>query len=120
AFLKMEGFKGNEKISSGDDVFLLQKFKKNGLKTEFLKCLEAIVFTQPQPDITSLISQRIRWAAKTPAYKSAFAKITGLLVLLMNLLLVISTFLVFLEIISYEPVLFAFLFKFLADLSLLY
>ncbi|HSP39893.1 MAG TPA: hypothetical protein VLN46_00570, partial [Gillisia sp.] len=59
------------------------------------------------------------WASKTPAYKSAFAKITGLLVLLMNLVLVICAFLVLPEIIPYEPVLLAFLFKFLADLYLL-
>ena len=118
-FFKMEGFKGNEEITSGDDVFLLQKFQNGGLKTVFLKCREAIVFTQPQPDLTSLTSQRIRWASKTPAYKSAFAKITGLLVLLMNLVLVICAFLVLPEIIPYEPVLLAFLFKFLADLYLL-
>ena len=120
AFLKLEGFKGNEGISSGDDVFLLQKFKNNQLKSVFLKCAEAVVLTQTQPDLTSLISQRVRWAAKTTAYKSLFAKITGLLVLLMNLVLVICTVLVFLEIIPYEPVLFAFLFKFLADFLLLF
>src|SRR5690606_14978213 len=119
-FLKLDGFKGNEMITSGDDVFLLQKFNQNAHKIAFLKCREATVITQPQPEITSLISQRIRWAAKTPAYKSIFAKITGLLVLLINLLLVISTFLVFLEIVPYEPVLFAFLFKFLADFLLLF
>lgn len=120
AFLKVDGFKGNGNITSGDDVFLLQKFKQSGLNTVFLKCREAVVFTQPQPDLTSLISQRKRWAAKTPAYKSAFAKITGIIVLLMNLVLVICAFLVLPEIISYEPVLLAFLFKFLADLCLLY
>lgn len=119
-FLEIEGFKGNEEISSGDDVFLLQKFKHAGYKTVFLKSREAIIITQPQPDLTSLISQRIRWAAKTPAYKNMFAQITGLLVLLMNLLLAVFTFLVFFEVIPYEPVLFAFLFKFLADLLLLY
>ncbi len=120
AFLKVDGFKGNEDITSGDDVFLLQKFEKNGFKTVFLKCREAIVYTQPQPDLASLISQRIRWAAKTPAYNSFFAKITGLLVLLMNFTLVICGLLVLPEIIPYEPVLMAFLFKFLADLYLLY
>lgn len=119
-FLKMNGFKGNEDITSGDDVFLLQKFKKGGLNTAFLKCPEAIVFTLPQPNIASLFSQRIRWAAKTPAYDSKFPKITGILVLLMNFTLVICAFLVIPEIIPYEPVLMAFLFKFLADLFLLY
>lgn len=120
AFLQIEGFKGNEEIASGDDVFLLQKFKKAGLKTTFLKCRQAIVLTRPQPNLTSLISQRIRWAAKTPAYTSVFGKTTGLLVLLMNFTLVVCAFLAFTEVIAYEPVLLAFLFKFLADLVLLY
>lgn len=119
-FLKLDGFKGNEMITSGDDVFLLQKFNQSGCKMAFLKCREAIVITQPQKEITSLISQRIRWAAKAPAYKSNFAKITGLVVLLMNISLVIFAFLVFMEFVSYEPVLLAFLFKFLADLVLLF
>src|SRR5690606_29691860 len=120
AFIRVGRFQGNEKITSGDDVFLLQKFNKNGLRTGFLKCRDAVVLTRPQPDLTSLISQRIRWAAKTPAYHSMFAKATSLIVLLMNFSLIACTFLVFIEMMPYEPVLYAFLAKFLADLILLY
>jgi len=120
AFLKADGFSGNDDISSGDDVFLLQKFTEKKLPVYFLKCAEAIVITKPQQDLTTLISQRIRWAAKTPAYKSSFAKLVGLMVLFMNFSLVIGSFLTLFSIFPYEPLLFAFFFKFILDFTLLF
>lgn len=120
SFYAVDGFSGNGNISSGDDVFLLQKFTAKKWETVFLKSKEAIVLTLPQQDLTSLISQRIRWAAKTPAYNSIFAKIVGLAVLLMNLFLIIAAILALFNFTSYKPLAFAFLFKFLVDLLLLY
>jgi cellulose synthase/poly-beta-1,6-N-acetylglucosamine synthase-like glycosyltransferase len=120
AFLKADGFNGNDDISSGDDVFLLQKFVEKKLPVYFLKCAEAIVITRPQQGLTTLISQRIRWAAKTPAYKSSFAKLVGLTVLFMNFLLVTGAFLTLFSIFPYEPLLFAFFFKFNLDFALLF
>jgi len=120
AFLKADGFSGNDQISSGDDVFLLQKFTQKNWPVSFLKCAEAIVITKPQRDLNTLISQRIRWAAKTPAYKSNFAKLVGLTVLLMNFSLVIGGLLALFSIIPYQPLLFAFFFKFNADFALLF
>ena len=120
AFFTVNGFQGNEAISSGDDVFLLQKFRRENFKTDFIKCTDAIVLTKPQPGLKELISQRKRWAAKTPAYSSNFAKFTGLSVLLMNFSLVAGFFLSMFLVIPFEPVLMAFLFKFLVDLALIY
>jgi len=120
AFLKADGFSGNDDISSGDDVFLLQKFTEKKWPVYFLKCKEAIVITRPQQDLTTLISQRIRWAAKTPAYKSSFAKLVGLTVLLMNFSLVIGGFLTLFSIFPFQPLLFAFFFKFNLDFALLF
>jgi cellulose synthase/poly-beta-1,6-N-acetylglucosamine synthase-like glycosyltransferase len=120
AFLKADGFSGNDEISSGDDVFLLQKFTEKKWPVSFLKCAEAIVLTKPQQDLNTLISQRIRWAAKTPAYKSSFAKLVGLTVLLMNFSLVVGGLLAFFSLIPYQPLLYAFFFKFNVDYALLY
>jgi len=120
AFLNADGFSGNDNISSGDDVFLLQKFTEKKLPVYFLKCAEAIVITKPPQDLTTLISQRIRWAAKTPAYKSSFAKFVGLSVLFMNFSLVIGACLTLFSIFPYEPLLFAFFFKFNLDFAFLY
>ncbi|WP_282017494.1 glycosyltransferase family 2 protein [Salegentibacter mishustinae] len=120
AFLEVSGFSGNDSIASGDDVFLLQKFQQENYKIGFLKSKEVIVYTQPQQSFGDLISQRIRWAAKAPAYKSLFAKFTGITVLLMNLSLVIGAFLVFLQILPYQPILIIFLVKFNLDFILIY
>ncbi|GAA3635564.1 glycosyltransferase family 2 protein [Flavivirga jejuensis] len=92
-FQELNGFKGNTDIASGDDIFLLEKVAKtHPERLHYLKSEEAIVKTQSQPSWKDLISQRIRWAAKTSAYNNWFGKITGLIVLLMNAL-VISTLL---------------------------
>ncbi|HER40611.1 MAG TPA: hypothetical protein ENO10_05270 [Salinimicrobium catena] len=55
-----------------------------------MKSKAAIVHTALQPTWRSLLSQRIRWAAKTSAYKSFFGKAVGLTVLLMNFGLVVT------------------------------
>lgn len=120
AFYEVDGFSGNGDISSGDDVFLLQKFVKHKYNVVFLKAKEAIIQTKPQPNLVALISQRIRWASKTPAYSSWFAKLTGLTVLLMNLSLILGVLLVAFHLIPYQPLLMAFFFKFLVDFFLLY
>lgn len=120
AFLTVSGFTGNDNIASGDDVFLLQKFLQENYKIGFLKSKEVIVCTKPQQSFGDLVSQRIRWASKAPAYKSLFAKFTGVSVLLMNLCLVIAVFLVFLQILAYQPILIIFLVKFNLDFILIY
>ena len=120
AFLNAEGYTGNSNISGGDDVFLLQKFTELNYPVSFLKSEAATVKTKPQPTLDSLFSQRIRWAAKAPAYKSVFAKLTGILVLLMNLAVIVTIVLVLFEMIHYEILIFCFALKFTADLSLLY
>ncbi|MEG9327823.1 glycosyltransferase [Salinimicrobium catena] len=120
AFLNVNGYSGNEGIASGDDIFLLEKFQKAGLKTKFLRSRAAIVQTTLQPDLKNLISQRVRWAAKTSAYKSFFAKIVGLTVLLMNLGLVMA-FLGFVTgLLPLQALGLPFLLKFNADFILIY
>lgn len=120
AFLKADGFEGNSDISSGDDVFLLQKFTKLNYPVALLKSETAIVETKPQATLGALFSQRIRWAAKAPAYKSAFARMVGIIVFLMNLCLIITIGLVLFEEIQHQILLFSFAIKFTADLLLLY
>lgn len=119
AFFEAEGFEGNDHVSSGDDVFLLQKFQEKNFPVAYLKSHEADVLTTHHPNISSLISQRIRWAAKSSAYKSNFAKLTGIVVLLMNFCLAIGILLAFAGLISYKAVLICFLIKFYMDLVLI-
>ena len=120
AFLEAEGFKGNEGIASGDDIFLLGKFVADNKRTAFLKSPEAIVSTQAQPDLSSLFSQRIRWAAKTSAYEDPFAKMVGVAVILMNLLLVLGVIFLAAGYDVKQVLLFSFFLKFNADFMLIY
>ena len=120
-FEKLNGFDGNNKIASGDDVFLLQKaVEKFPKEVHYLKAEEAIVITKPTENWKSLFYQRVRWAAKTSSYKSSFGKSLGLIVFFGNLSFVIGFFFLLFGIWSYPIfVLFAF-FKFIIDFVLLY
>jgi len=89
AFLALNGFEGNEHIASGDDVFLLEKMIASYPdKVKFLKSDKTIVLTKPETTLKQLISQRIRWAAKSTAYKNPFSKFVSSTVFGINLILI--------------------------------
>ncbi|WP_291284844.1 glycosyltransferase [Flavobacterium sp.] len=119
-FENLNGFEGNDKIASGDDVFLLQKaVAKFPDEVHYLKATEAIVTTKPTEDWKTLFYQRVRWAAKTSSYQSSFGKILGIIVFLGNLSFVTGFFGVLFSIWPYYFfVCFAFL-KFTIDFILL-
>lgn len=120
-FENLNGFAGNDKIASGDDVFLLQKaIEKFPNEVHYLKTQEAIVTTKPTENWKALFYQRVRWAAKTSSYKSNYGKFLGLIVFFGNLSFVIAFFLLLFQILDYPFfVLFAFL-KFMIDFVLIY
>jgi len=120
AFLREAGFDKDQKIASGDDVFLLQKLRKKGFEVSFIKSEQAMVFTNYQESLKSLINQRIRWAAKTSAYTSNFAKATGMIVFLMNFSLLVFAGLTLFKLISYQFLMLVFLLKFNADFILIH
>lgn len=53
---------------SGDDIFLLQSLKAKGRRIMFLKSEAAYVKTAAADSLKAFISQRRRWAAKSPSY----------------------------------------------------
>ena len=80
-FQDLNGFDGNDKIASGDDVFLLQKaIGQFPEKVHYLKSENNIVITKPMGDWKSLFYQRVRWASKTGSYQSRFGIGLGLIV----------------------------------------
>ncbi|MDP2688168.1 MAG: glycosyltransferase [Aequorivita sp.] len=86
AFLKVNGFSGNDHIASGDDIFLLEKMKKTFPKQVlFLKSKGSIVATKPQNSWKNVINQRIRWASKTSKQKNLASLLLGILVLFTNI-----------------------------------
>ncbi len=90
AFQEVNGFEGNLHIASGDDMFLLEKFKQQFPKEiGYLKSRNAVVTTQPVASWKQLVSQRVRWASKTSSQKSIASKVLGMLVFSMNGFIVI-------------------------------
>jgi cellulose synthase/poly-beta-1,6-N-acetylglucosamine synthase-like glycosyltransferase len=90
-FQELNGFDGNNKIASGDDVFLLQKaMAQFPGKVHYLKSKNNIVTTKPLNDWKSLFHQRVRWASKTTSYQSNFGKFLGVVVLMGNLCWVLA------------------------------
>ncbi|WP_425076741.1 glycosyltransferase family 2 protein [Psychroserpens sp. S379A] len=120
-FLELNGFEGNTHISSGDDIFMLEKAKQKYPKhIHYLKNENTIVKTLAQPNFKSLISQRVRWASKTSSYNSLFAKLTGMIVFLMNGFLVCAPLLVLANFITLKTLLYTFIIKFCIDFLLLF
>ncbi|WP_409415385.1 glycosyltransferase family 2 protein [Flavobacterium sp. PS2] len=120
-FVKLNGFDGNNKIASGDDVFLLQKaIAAFPEQVHYLKAEANIIITKPTPDWESLFYQRVRWAAKTSSYQSTFGKLLGIIVFLANLSVII-TWILFLALqINYIHLLSILILKFILDWILLY
>ena len=84
-FYELNGFHGNDKIATGDDVFLLQKAIQVSRKNvHFLKSFQAIVKTNTEKSWQQLFNQRVRWASKTANYNNFYSKQLAVSVLLMN------------------------------------
>ena len=90
-FEELNGFIGNNKMASGDDVFLVQKaVAKYPEKVHYLKSKMNIVHTRPLDSWKALFHQRVRWASKTGAYRSVFGKDLAVIVFAQNLSLLIG------------------------------
>ncbi len=90
-FEKVCGYSGNEHLASGDDVFLLHKFKQlKGNRIAFLKSHGAIVYTRGLISLKEFFRQRGRWVGKAGGYKDGFTLLTGGVVALINLGIVLG------------------------------
>lgn len=69
AFEAVGGFRGIEKIASGDDMLLMHKiYTLDPQRVMFLKSTAAIVRTRPVNSWKAFFNQRIRWASKADKY----------------------------------------------------
>jgi cellulose synthase/poly-beta-1,6-N-acetylglucosamine synthase-like glycosyltransferase len=119
-FNEIGGFGGNNKMASGDDVFLLQKALKNHAdKVLYLKNTDTIVKTKPENDLYKLFMQRIRWASKTSGYSGYYSKSLAVVVLVMNASLVACLGLQFSGNLKWETLLIVFSIKYFVDYLLL-
>ena len=85
-FLKIQPYKDNLDLPSGDDMFLLKAFKKAGLKNlYFLSNPLNIIETKCLDNTEDFVNQQLRWASKTDRIANPFHILSGLLVSLGNL-----------------------------------
>ncbi|MBK6994955.1 MAG: glycosyltransferase [Lewinellaceae bacterium] len=71
AFEAVNGFAGNAHLSSGEDMFLVQKVAKRWPgSVSFLKNCNATVLTKASPDLQAFWHQRLRWGTKNAAIPS--------------------------------------------------
>jgi cellulose synthase/poly-beta-1,6-N-acetylglucosamine synthase-like glycosyltransferase len=120
AFMAVGGF-GNDKFSSGDDVFLLLKIKQHfgNESVRFLKTLDAIVYTEPKKNMKDFIQQRVRWASKNKGYDAKIL-LVSFTVYIVNLLLIIGLALSQVYPSLFKIILLAMFIKMIIDLPILF
>ena len=73
-------------IPSGDDMFLLESFKRRGLKITVLDNPKFEAIIRPHTSWSAFFKQRMRWAGKAPKYTDKDILRCGAIVLGVNLL----------------------------------
>ncbi|HLA55157.1 MAG TPA: glycosyltransferase [Flavobacterium sp.] len=115
-YLELNGFAGNNKIASGDDVFLLQKaVAHQPKKVHYLKSGNAIVTTKPVETWKQLFYQRVRWASKAADYESEFGEVLAWVVFFGNVSVLVLGALAVLKLLPLYYLCFAFAGKFVID-----
>ncbi len=65
------GFSGTDHLASGDDMLLLQKIaKQHAQNIHFAKSGKALVLTRAKATLPEFLSQRLRWASKSAAFRN--------------------------------------------------
>ncbi|MGB0882522.1 MAG: glycosyltransferase [Vicingaceae bacterium] len=83
---------------SGDDIFLLEKFKKKIFKIKGILAQDFIVETKSESSLSGFFNQRVRWSSKAKHYSDKLLLFFSGLILLQNIsLLLIYTGLLFVE-----------------------
>ena len=73
-------------IPSGDDMFLLESFKRRGLKVAILDDPQFEAIVRPHTSWRAFLRQRMRWAGKAPKYTDKDILRCGAMVVLANFL----------------------------------
>ena len=76
-----------KKLSSGDDVFLIQSIAaKSPEKVKFVLNKAAMVTTNAPADFSEFVNQRARWGSKTLSYTSSIAILVAALIAALSIL----------------------------------
>ncbi len=75
----------NETVTSGDDIFLMESYRKYGKIIRWFDSPSILVMTHGPASINTFLKQRIRWTSKSPFYTQRSLILLALLVFLTNL-----------------------------------
>ena len=118
-FSELNSFKNN-RIVSGDDVFLLHSIKsKYPNSIMFANTTNAIVTTDSVQSFGGFINQRKRWVSKSSSYKDWSSIYVSYLVLFTNLSFFLLIVMLFFDIVFFKFFIFFYLGKLLIDLVFL-
>lgn len=91
AFQSSNAYEGNQEISSGDDMFLLEKIRReygcSGIR--FNNDPASIVYTSAVKNLRQWVSQRLRWASKSRGYRDPSIMIVAGTVFIVNAMLLL-------------------------------
>lgn len=73
-------------IPSGDDMFLLESFKRRALRITAVDSEEMTAIVRPQTSWRAFLRQRMRWAGKAPNYTDQDILRSGSIILIANIL----------------------------------
>jgi cellulose synthase/poly-beta-1,6-N-acetylglucosamine synthase-like glycosyltransferase len=90
AFHAIRGFEG-DRWASGDDMFLLQRMKRQGRTVSYLSHPDVLVQVAPEASFMGFLQQRLRWAGKMRAYRDAFGLLAAMAAALFPLALLLFT-----------------------------
>lgn len=116
AFLKVDGYTGNEQFASGDDMFLAEKMRiAFPHQIAFNKSIDACVSTKAKTNWQSLIKQRLRWAGKNKGLESQTTSRIWAFIGLYHFILLLSLAASLFNLISPIPFIILFVVKWFAD-----
>ncbi len=72
-------------IPSGDDMFLLESFKRKGYSIHALRNPQYVATISPEPTWKAFLKQRMRWAGKAPKYTDKDILLCGVITVLANI-----------------------------------
>jgi poly-beta-1,6-N-acetyl-D-glucosamine synthase len=79
-----------KETASGDDIFVLEDFKKKKLPIRFSWKISSLVQTSPVDSWKELINQKIRWASKSKYYSNKANILLGILIVTVNLVVILA------------------------------
>ena len=121
AFFEVEGFKGIDKLASGDDMLLMYKiWKKYPDRVCYLKNRKAIIETEPMMTWKDFFYQRIRWSSKATYYQDWRISAVLVFVYLFNCLLFLLLLAAFIDAYYWRVMLFYLIGKILIEFPFVY